>query len=203
MYIGVAGNIGAGKTTLANMLSKHYGVPLLEECVAQNPYLDRYYEDMHKWSFHTQMFFVISRVKTFMDNQAKFSSGILDRILDEDKHIFAQHLREKDLLSEDEFAMYDDFFSLQTAQVKPLDVLIYIKSDVARLKENILKRNRSYELDLIRPENTYLAELNTLYESWISGYVNSPVIILDANKDNVIREKEKRKKLIEQINAHL
>lgn len=203
MYIGVAGNIGAGKTTLAKILSQHFNIPLLKESVDDNPFLDKYYEDISTWAFRTQLYFVTSRVKTFIDNQKNHEAGILDRVLDEDKFIFTTFLYKNGYLSDEEFALYEDFFRLQKAMLKDVSVLIYIKSGVNRLKQNILKRNRPYEQDLIHPDNTYLEELNELYESWIQTYTDSPLIVIDANKVNIIEDEEKRKELLEEISSHL
>src|SRR5919112_788590 len=199
-HIAVAGNIGAGKTTLTEALSKHYKwIPQFED-VANNPYLNDFYEDMPRWSFNLQIFFLNSRLNQLLDIHKGSETVIQDRTIYEDAHIFAPNLHEMGLMSKRDFANYFQFFETLKRMVQPPDLLIYLKASVPTLVAQIQKRGREYE-ENIRLD--YLKKLNDFYNKWISGYKEGPLLIIDADKNKFAENEEDLGKIINQIDAQL
>ncbi|HXL57971.1 MAG TPA: deoxynucleoside kinase [Chitinophagaceae bacterium] len=199
-HIAVAGNIGAGKTTLTELLSKHYKwIPQFED-VEQNPYLMDFYEDMPRWSFNLQIYFLNSRLNHLLEIQHGTETVIQDRTIYEDAHIFAPNLHEMGLMSKRDFDNYYYFFKTLESMVKPPDLLIYLKASVPTLVGQIQKRGREYE-ENIRLD--YLKKLNELYRKWIEGYKESPLLIIDIDKNNFSEREEDLGEVISKIDGML
>jgi deoxyadenosine/deoxycytidine kinase len=180
-HIAVAGNIGAGKTTLTEMLAKHYGWEPYFEDVEHNPYLADFYEDMPRWSFNVQMYFLNSRIRQQLAIKAGNKSVIQDRTIYEDAAIFAPNLYEMGLMSGRDFENYQSFFNNLKQLINPPDLLIYLKASVPKLVDQIQKRGREYE-ENIRLD--YLKRLNEFYNKWIDNYKEGALLVIDLDKLN-------------------
>ncbi len=178
MHIAVSGNIGSGKTTLTAKLARHYGWKAEFEAVDENPYLTDFYEDMKRWSFHLQVYFLNSRFNQLKEIQQSGTPTIQDRTIYEDAYIFAENLYKSKLLTERDYQNYQSLFSSMIAHVKAPDLLIYLKADIPKLVGQIEKRGRSYETAM---RIDYLKNLNTHYEEWIAGYKEGKLLIIDVN----------------------
>ncbi len=178
MHIAIAGNIGSGKTTLTKMLAARYGWTPKFESVDFNPYLSDFYEDMSRWSFNLQVYFLNKRFKDVVDISKNQEVIIQDRTIYEDARIFAPNLHDMGLMSSRDFETYSDLFDLMMSLVKMPDLLIYLKSSIPNLVSQIQKRGREYE-KTIRID--YLTGLNERYEQWISGYTGH-LLVIDADK---------------------
>ena len=178
MHIAVAGNIGSGKTTLTKLLSKHYGWTPRFEPVDNNPYLSDFYEDMKRWSFNLQVYFLNKRFKEVVEISKSKEVIIQDRTIFEDARIFAPNLHDMGMMSDRDFDNYSDLFDLMISLVKLPDLMIYIRSSIPTLVEQIQKRGRDYE-QTIRID--YLKGLSERYEAWIETYTG-PLIIVDGDK---------------------
>lgn len=181
-YIALAGNIGAGKSSLTGLLSKHFGWEAYYESVDDNPYLPDFYEDMRRWSFNLQIYFLSSRFRSMKRMLGVERNFIQDRTIYEDVEIFAKNLYEMGLMSERDFANYQSLFTEMSDYLRPPDLLIYLRADVPTLVKQIQQRGRAYE-NTIRID--YLESLNTLYESWIDRYPHEKLIIETDNLDFV------------------
>lgn len=199
-HIAVAGNIGAGKTTLTELLAKHYKWTPQFEDVEHNPYLNDFYEDMPRWSFNLQVYFLNNRLKQLLDIQNSNDTVIQDRTIYEDAQIFAPNLHEMGLMTKRDFDNYYQFFETLKSMVKPPDLLIYLNASVPTLVGNIQKRGREYE-ENIRLD--YLKRLNEYYNSWISKYKEGPLLIVDADKNKFEEDVEDLGKIITRIDAQL
>ncbi|HUZ61470.1 MAG TPA: deoxynucleoside kinase [Hanamia sp.] len=199
-HIAVAGNIGAGKTTLTELLSKHYKwIPQFED-VDHNPYLYDFYEDMPRWSFNLQIFFLNSRLKQLLEIQKGTETVIQDRTIYEDANIFAPNLHDMGLMDKRDFSNYFNFFETLKSMVKPPDLLIYLKTSVPTLVAQIQKRGREYE-ENIRLD--YLKKLNEFYDKWIEEYKEGPLLIVDADKNKFAENSEDLGAIINNIDALL
>ena len=178
MHIAIAGNIGSGKTTLTKMLAARYGWTPKFESVDFNPYLSDFYEDMSRWSFNLQVYFLNKRFKDVVDISKNQEVIIQDRTIYEDAMIFAPNLHDMGLMSSRDFETYSDLFDLMMSLVKMPDLLIYLKSSIPNLVSQIQKRGREYE-KTIRID--YLTGLNERYEKWIDGYTGH-LLVIDADK---------------------
>ena len=177
-HIAICGNIGSGKTTLTEKLSKHYGWIPLYESADKNPYLRDFYQDMLRWAFHLQIYFLNSRFQQV--NEIKISSKpvIQDRTIYEDAYIFAANLHTSGYMSERDYQNYLDIFNSMITFVQPPDLLIYLRADIPKLVQQIEKRGRDYEY-AIRLD--YLKNLNDHYQQWISRYTLGKLLIIDVN----------------------
>ncbi len=180
MHIAIAGNIGSGKTTLAGLLSKHYNWEAHYEDVESNPYLNNFYEDMQRWSFNLQIYFLNSRFRQVVDIRKSGHTVIQDRTIYEDAYIFAPNLHAMGLMASRDFDNYSRLFELMSSFIQPPDLLIYLRASVPTLVSQIQKRGREYE-NAIRLD--YLNHLNQRYEDWISGYDLGKLLIV--NVDNI------------------
>ena len=180
MHIAIAGNIGSGKTTLTGLLSKHYKWDAHYEDVDTNPYLNNFYEDMLRWSFNLQVYFLNSRFRQVVDIRKSKNTVVQDRTIYEDATIFAPNLHSMGLMSSRDFDNYKSLFELMSSFINPPDLLIYLKAGVGTLVSQIQKRGRDYE-NSIRID--YLKKLNERYDEWISGYNLGKLLIIDV--DNV------------------
>jgi deoxyadenosine/deoxycytidine kinase len=199
-HIAVAGNIGAGKTTLTEMLSKHYRwIPQFED-VDRNPYLNDFYEDMPRWSFNLQVFFLNSRLNQLLEIHSGTETVIQDRTIYEDAHIFAPNLHEMGLMSKRDYNNYFQFFQTLKRMVQPPDLLIYLQASVPTLVGQIQKRGREYE-ENIRLD--YLKRLNDLYNRWIESYKEGPLLVIDVDKNKFAENEEHLGEIIIKIDALL
>ena len=200
MHIAVTGNIGAGKTTLTTMLAKHYGWSAQYEDVDHNPYLDDFYQDMSKWSFALQMYFLGSRFRQVKEIRESGKNIIQDRTIYEDAHIFAENLNEMNLLSDRDYSNYTALFNLMKSFVSAPDLLIYLKADISTLTKQIAKRGREYEAGI---SIDYLMRLNKKYEAWINSYKEGKLLIIDVNDLDFVEREEDVGYILERIDAEL
>ena len=200
MHIAVTGNIGAGKTTLTTMLAKHYGWNAQYEDVDHNPYLDDFYQDMSKWSFALQMYFLGSRFRQVKEIRESGKNIIQDRTIYEDAHIFAENLNEMNLLSDRDYSNYTSLFNLMKSFVSAPDLLIYLKADISTLTKQIAKRGREYEVGI---SIDYLMRLNKKYEAWINSYKEGKLLIIDVNDLDFVEREEDFGYILERIDAEL
>jgi deoxyadenosine/deoxycytidine kinase len=179
MHIAIAGNIGSGKTTLTKILSKHYGWKAHYEDVDHNPYLQSFYDDMQRWSFNLQVYFLNSRFRQVVEIRRGNKKVIQDRSIYEDAYIFAPNLHEMNLMSTRDFENYSSLFELMSSFIQPPDLLIYLRASVPTLVDQIQKRGREYE-ESIRLD--YLKLLNERYEAWISKYKQGKLLIMNVDQ---------------------
>ncbi len=200
MHIAVAGNIGAGKTTLTELLSKHYGWTANFEDVDDNPYLNDFYNDMQRWSFNLQIYFLNSRFNQILDIRKSGKTVIQDRTIYEDAEIFAPNLHAMGLMSTRDFNNYKTFFDLMVGVIQPPDLLIYLKASIPTLVNQIQKRGREYE-NSIRLD--YLRQLNDRYEAWIKGYKLGKLLIVNVDDIDFASRKEDLSSVIDKVDANL
>ena len=199
-HIAVAGNIGAGKTTLTELLSKHYKwIPQFED-VDHNPYLNDFYDDMPRWSFNLQVFFLNGRLNQLLEIYSGTETVIQDRTIYEDAHIFAPNLHDMGLMSKRDYNNYFQFFQTLKRMVQPPDLLIYLQASVPTLVGQIQKRGREYE-ENIRLD--YLKRLNELYNKWIDGYKEGSLLVVDVDKNKFPENEEHSGEIITRIDAQL
>lgn len=199
MHIAIAGNIGSGKTTLTKMLAAHYGWTPKFESVDYNPYLADYYEDMERWSFNLQIYFLNKRFKDVLDISKTDDVIIQDRTIYEDARIFAPNLHSMGLMSTRDFENYSELFDLMMSMVKAPDLLIYLKSSIPNLVAQIQKRGREYEKGI---RIDYLTGLNDRYEAWIDGYKGN-LLVIDADNVKFGNRPEDFQKVVDMIDAQL
>ena len=180
MHIAIVGNIGAGKTTLTEMLAKNYGWEPLYEAVDNNPYLEDFYSEMKRWSFNLQIYFLKSRYRQIIEIQKSGRNILQDRTIYEDAYIFAENLHDMGLMTTRDYENYTSIFDNITEYIKPPDLLVYLKASVPTLVNNIQRRGREYEIGI---RIDYLSKLNEKYDKWIAGYNLGKLLILD--KDNL------------------
>jgi deoxyadenosine/deoxycytidine kinase len=200
MHIAVAGNIGSGKTTLAKLLAKHYGWEAHYENVDENPYLNDFYEDMQRWSFNLQVYFLNSRFNQILNIKKSGKTVIQDRTIYEDAYIFAPNLHSMGLMSTRDFENYFTLFNLMASLIDPPDLLIYLKASVPTLVNQIQKRGREYENNI---RLDYLKKLNERYESWIQAYNLGKLVIIDVDNTNFIEKKEDLRQVIDKVDAEI
>lgn len=200
MHIAVAGNIGSGKTTLTELLSKHYGWETHYEDVDQNPYLNDFYEDMQRWSFNLQVYYLNSRFTQIQEIKQTDKMVIQDRTIYEDAFIFAPNLHSMGLMTTRDFENYFSLFSLIESFISAPDLLIYLRASVPTLVNQIQKRGRNYE-ESIRLD--YLKRLNERYEAWISTYDKGKLLIVDVDNNNYHESQEDLGKIIHAIDTEI
>ena len=200
MHIAVVGNIGAGKTTLTEMLAKHYKWDPLYETVDNNPYLEDFYNDMKRWSFNLQVYFLNSRFQQIIEIQKVKKNIIQDRTIYEDAYIFAENLHEMGLMPSRDYENYKSIFENITAFIRPPDLVIYLKASVPTLVENIQRRGREYEAGI---RLDYLQKLNNKYEKWITHYNKGKVLILDKDKLDFANQDEHFSTIIAQVDHQI
>ncbi|WP_018126284.1 deoxynucleoside kinase [Balneola vulgaris] len=198
-YIAVAGNIGAGKSSLTSLLAKHFQWEAFFESVDDNPYLADFYEDMRRWSFNLQIYFLSSRFRHQKEMLENRVSLIQDRTIYEDVEIFAKNLHEMSLMSDRDFTNYEALFHEMSYYLRPPDLLIYLRAQVPTLVRQIQQRGRDYE-NTIRID--YLERLNRLYEDWIDRYPHEKLIIETDDLD-FVNNNEDLGKVIEQVDKRL
>jgi deoxyadenosine/deoxycytidine kinase len=200
MHIAVAGNIGSGKTTLTRLLSEHYGWEPKYEDVDVNPYLSDFYNDMQRWSFNLQVYFLNKRLQGIVDIRNSQLDVIQDRTIYEDARIFAPNLHAMGLLSTRDFENYKSLFELMISLVKPPDLLIYLKASIPTLVYQINKRGREYESG-IRVD--YLEGLNSRYEEWFANYKDGKKLIINVDELKFEDNPQDMKKVIELIEKEI
>ncbi len=200
MHIAIAGNIGSGKTTLTRLLSKHYKWEAHFEDVNENPYLNDFYNDMQRWSFNLQIYFLNSRFNQILQIHKSGKTVIQDRTIYEDAHIFAPNLHAMGLLSSRDFDNYFALFQLMSSLVQPPDLLIYLRASVPTLVHQIQKRGRDYE-NSIRLD--YLKRLNERYEAWIDKSEFNKLLIIDVDNLNFSEKNEDLSSIITKIDAEI
>ena len=200
MHISIAGNIGSGKTTLTKLLSKQYNWEAHFEDVDQNPYLNDFYNDMQRWSFNLQIYFLNSRFSQIAEIRKTGKTVIQDRTIYEDAHIFAPNLHAMGLLSSRDFDNYFSLFELMSSLIQPPDLLIYLRASVPTLVNQIQKRGRDYE-NTIRLD--YLSRLNERYEAWINNYNLGKLLIIDVDNLNFSENTEHLSQIINKIDANI
>lgn len=197
MHVAIAGNIGSGKTTLAKMLGKNYGWQVELESVDDNPYLKDFYEDMPRWSFHLQVYFLNSRFNQLKNISKSEKDTIQDRTIYEDCYIFAANLYQSGHISERDYQNYRALFDSMIVHTQAPDLLIYLRADISKLVANIQQRGRDYE-ELIRLE--YLKNLNNHYEEWVGQYDLGKLLVIDVNELDFVQRVEDYAHIIENIN---
>lgn len=200
MHIAVAGNIGSGKTTLASLLAKHYKWDPHYEDVDENPYLNDFYNEMQRWSFNLQIYFLNSRFSQVQQIRESGIDVIQDRTIYEDAYIFAPNLHAMGLMTTRDFENYFSLFNLMDSFVAPPDLLIYLRASVPTLVRQIQQRGREYE-EAIRLD--YLKRLNERYEAWISTYDKGKLLIVDVDNNNFKEDQEDLGLIIHKIDTEL
>ena len=200
MHIAIAGNIGSGKTTLTSLLAKHYKWDAQFEDVDDNPYLNDFYKDMQRWSFNLQIYFLKSRFGQIQKIHSEKKNVIQDRTIYEDAYIFAPNLHSMGLMSTRDYENYFSLFNLMDSFIPSPNLLIYLRSSVSKLVEQIQKRGRDYE-NSIRID--YLTRLNERYEAWISNYKKGNLLIIDVENKNFEKNKEDLGDIITQIDSKI
>ena len=200
MHIGIAGNIGAGKTSLTKLLSKHYKFKGQYEDVLKNPYLDDFYDQMERWSFNLQIYFLNSRFRQIVDFEKGGKKVIQDRTIYEDAYIFAPNLLAMGLMTNRDFNNYKSLFNLMESYVKSPELLVYLRSGIPNLVDQIHKRGRDYENSI---SIDYLSRLNERYEAWIETYDKGKLLIIDVDNLDFVKNKYDLSSIIEKIDQKL
>ncbi|MBT8267241.1 MAG: deoxynucleoside kinase [Bacteroidia bacterium] len=200
MHVAIAGNIGAGKTTLTKLLAKHYKWEAQLEDVVDNPYLDDFYNQMERWSFNLQVYFLNSRFRQVNQIRQSGKKIIQDRTIYEDAHIFAPNLHAMGLMTNRDFENYSSLFQLMESFVKGPDLLIYLRSTIPNLVNQIHKRGRDYENSI---SIDYLSRLNERYEAWIHGYEKGKLLIIDVDALDFVDVPEDLGSIINKIDAEI
>ena len=200
MHVAIAGNIGAGKTTLTQLLSKHYNWDAHFEEVEDNPYLDDFYNQMERWSFNLQIFFLNSRYRQILEIRESGKNIIQDRTIYEDAFIFAPNLHAMGLMTNRDFNNYKQLFELMEKLVQPPELVIYLRSSVPNLVSQIQKRGREYENTI---SIDYLSRLNERYEAWITNYDKGKLLIIDIDNNRFPESQEDLGKIIQAIDAEI
>ena len=200
MHIAIAGNIGAGKTTLTQMLSRHYKWEAQLEDVVDNPYLDDFYNQMERWSFNLQVYFLNSRFRQVLQIRESGKDIVQDRTIYEDANIFAPNLHAMGLMNNRDFSNYKALFDLMESLVQAPDLLIYMRSDISNLVKQIHKRGREYENSI---SIDYLSRLNERYEAWIHNYDKGKLLVIDVDDLDFVENPEDFGEIIEKIDREI
>jgi len=200
MHIAIAGNIGAGKTTLTKLLAKKYKFEGHYEDVLKNPYLDDFYDQMERWSFNLQIYFLNSRFRQILDFNKEGKNIIQDRTIYEDAFIFAPNLKAMGLMTNRDFENYKSIFNLMESFVKGPDLLIYLRSEIPNLVDQIHKRGRDYESSI---SIDYLSRLNERYEAWIQTYDKGKLLIINVDDLDFVKNKKDLQTITDKIDESL
>lgn len=201
MHIAITGNIGAGKTTLARKLSEHYKWGVLYEAVEGNPYLADFYEDMARWSFNLQVFFLNSRFsQAHKIRSMHYQTVVQDRTIYEDAFIFAKNLADSKLMEERDYQNYLMLYDTMTKAIKAPDLIVYLKADLPKLRRQIQKRGREFEQSI---SDEYLLNLNELYENFADTYIDGTLLTIDVNNLDFESNPEDFQHIITQMNKTL
>jgi deoxyadenosine/deoxycytidine kinase len=197
---GIAGNIGAGKTSLTELIAKHYNWEANFEDVIDNPYLDDFYNHMERWSFNLQVYFLKSRFQQLLSFKDNKKTIVQDRTIYEDAHIFAPNLNAMGLMNQRDFKNYQQLFDLVESLIEGPDLLIYLRSSISNLVSKIHKRGREYENSI---SIDYLSRLNERYEAWISTYDKNKMIIIDVDGLDFVENTDDLKSVVTEIDKGL
>ncbi|NGM62026.1 deoxynucleoside kinase [Sphingobacterium sp. SGG-5] len=200
MHIAIVGNIGAGKTTLTQLLAHHLKYEPQYEEVENNPYLEDFYSDMKRWAFNLQIFFLNSRFRHIVELQNKDINMVQDRTIYEDAYIFAENLYDMGLMSARDFENYSNIFHSIIHYIKPPDLLIYLQASVPTLVSNIQTRGRDYEAGI---RLDYLSKLNDKYDKWINNYNEGKLLVLDKDNLDFANKPEDLGKIIQKIESQM
>jgi hypothetical protein len=200
MHVAIAGNIGSGKTTLTRLLAKHYKWKPQYEDVEDNPYLDDFYNEMARWSFNLQIYFLNSRFRQILEIREKGKDVIQDRTIYEDAFIFAPNLHAMGLMTNRDYENYRSLFDLMESVTKGPDLLIYLRSSIPNLVSQIHKRGREYENSI---SIDYLSRLNERYEAWVHEYDKGPLLIIDVDEVDFVDNPEQLGEIFNRIDAEL
>ena len=200
MHVAIAGNIGAGKTTLTKLLAKHYRWSPHYESVEENPYLDDFYSEMERWSFNLQVYFLNSRFRQILAIRDSGKNILEDSTIYEDGHIVAPNLHAMGLMTNRDFSNYSSLFELMEKLVAPPDLLIYLRANIPTLVDQIHKRGRDYENTI---SIDYLSRLNERYEAWISTYTKGKLLIIDVDNLDFVDNQEDLGSVIDKIDAQI
>lgn len=198
MHVAIAGNIGAGKTTLTKLLAKHFGWEAHYEEVVENPYLEDFYNQMERWSFNLQIYFLNSRFRQIIEIHKSGRNIVQDRTIYEDAYIFAPNLHAMGLMTNRDFENYQSLFQLMEEMVAAPDLLIYLRSSIPNLVKQIHKRGREYENSI---SIDYLSRLNERYEAWIHGYDKGNLLIIDVDETDFVENPEHLGDIITKIDG--
>lgn len=185
MFVAVAGNIGAGKSSLTRILAEHFALSPVYEAVDENPYLQDFYRDMPRYAFHSQMFFLAKRLEQHVSQVNPGNRVIQDRTLFEDANIFARNLFEEGVMDERDFGVYMAMYTAMREALRPPDLLIYLRASLPTLRRHIALRGRAFEADI---SDDYLNRLGSLYERWFAAYDLSPKVLLDADSFDFVND---------------
>jgi deoxyadenosine/deoxycytidine kinase len=199
-FIAVAGNIGAGKSTLVEKICEKFNWEPYFEPVAENPYLENFYEDMGKWAFHSQLYFLSNRIRSHKELLLHPTSVVQDRSIYEDAQIFAQNLYNQGLISDRDFRTYQEFYQLLITLLNPPDLVVYLNASVDTLQDRINRRGRDIENAIPRE---YLMQLNELYETWIDTFSLCPVLTIPADEIDFITHPRQLELIVDKIMAKL
>lgn len=199
-YLVLAGNIGAGKSTLVSLIADSLGFRPYFEPVAENPYLEDFYEDMERWAFHSQVFFLTNRVKSHRILLDDPWSVVQDRSIYEDANVFARNLYERGSMSSRDWTTYNELYRTMTNILPAPDLVVYIRASVPTLKKRIAQRGRDFEAEI--PEG-YLGSLNTLYEEWISSFTMAPVLVVPGDRLDFVKDSRDLRTIIQTIGHRL
>jgi deoxyadenosine/deoxycytidine kinase len=199
-HVAIAGNIGAGKTTLSEILARHFGWEVHYESTEDNPYLSDFYMDMKRWSFNLQVFFLSSRYQQVLKIQQGPRTVVQDRTIYEDAYIFAPNLADMGLMERRDFENYLTLFQSIVSQIKAPDLLIYLKGSIPTLVEHIQMRGRDYEGAI---SIDYLKRLNDRYDNWINGYREGKLLVINVDQIDFSNNKEHAGKVLEMVQAEL
>ena len=200
MHIAIAGNIGAGKTSLTELIAKHYNWEANFEDVIDNPYLDDFYNHMERWSFNLQVYFLKSRFQQLLSFKDNKKTIVQDRTIYEDAYIFAPNLNAMGLMNQRDFKNYQQLFNLVESLIEGPDLLIYLRSSISNLVSKIHKRGREYENSI---SIDYLSRLNERYEAWISTYDKNKMIIIDVDGLDFVENTDDLKSVVAEIDKGL
>ena len=199
-FIGIAGNIGVGKTTFTSYLAKEFNLLDIYESVTNNPYLSDFYGDMHRWSFNLQIYFLHHRFSSIIDITKSKSGFVQDRTIYEDVEIFSKNLHQMGFMDDRDWKTYSDLFKNMTKFLKTPDLIVYLKADLDTLIDRIQKRSREYEATI---DPKYLESLNHLYNQWIENINWTKVLVVDTNAFNIFEDKDKLKSIFNDITKKL
>lgn len=199
-YVAVSGNIGAGKSSLTEVLSNYFGWKAFYEKVDDNPYLPDFYNDMRRWSFNLQVYFLSSRFEHQQVIESSPESIVQDRSIYEDAEIFARNLYEMGLMSERDYENYASLFSIMTSYLQPPNLLIYLRASVPTLVDHIQQRGRAYETNI---RIDYLRRLQGHYEDWIDRYDLGPKMIIDVDDLDFVNDEDDRRAVVNRIDSRL
>ncbi len=200
MYVAIAGNIGSGKTTLTEILTRRYGAKAYYE-QTDNPYIDDFYNNMSRWAFHLQISFLGSRIEQTLDMMSSGDKTIIqDRTIYEDAHIFAENLHSMGLIASRDFATYMKVFELTTNLIPQPDLLIYLRASIPTLVSQIKRRGRAYEMNI---DESYLTLLNERYEDWINNIYSGRVLVIDKDVEDFVDNEQVVDSICARIDAML